>query len=812
MRKTIVMTITLLSGMLATQAKDPTKNPSFTLVENGKPAAEIVLSEHPTRSAQFAAAELQYHVKKLTNTTLPIVTEATAPATVRVFVGESEATRMMGLKSENFAPQEYLIDFRKEGLVLMGRDKNDHGKVDYLTEKTFPKEFDEQGTCYAVYDFLEKFCGVRWYLPTELGLVYEPVKTLTVSGRDIRRRPFMRYRFVWSAMRIPADLCGDTVGYEKPTILDRRESALWARRSRLGGEPYECRHSFTGYYDRFLKTHPEWFAQGYEGKPPQMCYTSPGLVEQVVKDARDYFDGKKVPGAIAKGDYFAVVPQDGSGWCMCPACRKLQKVDRDPNEKGSELSDYIFQFVNKVAREVRKTHPDKYIATIAYIRYLYPPTFERMEPNVAVQLCMSPRTDYNRRCREKHAQCLKSWNSTNPQSIKFIWSYFCFPSLDARGQQFRCFPGFFASALIRHMKEYYHNGVRGIFIEPSYLIGQTRSVLMDQLELYLALKLADDPQLNGTVLINEFFERYYGAAAKPMKELYQAIERTYSDPVNYPEGTYKQTEAIAWSRLGTEKRMEEYAKLMAEAHKLAKTDLEKQRVDLFDQGIWQYMLAGRKTYLKTTRLRNAPLQTALVPMSKDSLSPNNFAQIDWSRGYSLANWLTTHGEKCDGYQIEGRALHDDRFLYVQLTETADPAIIEKTGRPLWEMGRAAAEWWLLFARQRGAPYRQLLISQDGKYIIWRHGGKELKSNAVVKLSNNDTNRSTVEIALPLAELLPGGVKLGETVYFNCLRVSWYSKIAPIKPLRDHMAWNPTFSGWELGRASLERLGEFKLER
>ena len=74
--------------------------------------------------------------------------------------------------------------------------------------------------------------------------------------------------------------------------------------------------------------------------------------------------------------------------------------------------------------------------------------------------------------------------------------------------------------------------MQGIFMEHSSECGQ--SYLMDQLEFYVTLKLADNPGLDGNRLIDEFFARYYGAAARPMKELYELIETTFSDPKSYP--------------------------------------------------------------------------------------------------------------------------------------------------------------------------------------------------------------------------------------------------------------------------------------
>ena len=60
----------ILAGMLAVPwnlSAAPRKNQNTAgIVVNGQPSAVILLSERPTRSAQFAALELQYHIEKMT--------------------------------------------------------------------------------------------------------------------------------------------------------------------------------------------------------------------------------------------------------------------------------------------------------------------------------------------------------------------------------------------------------------------------------------------------------------------------------------------------------------------------------------------------------------------------------------------------------------------------------------------------------------------------------------------------------------------------------------------------------------------------
>jgi hypothetical protein len=91
---------------LPTPAASPARGPSLTLTEDGKPAASIVIaSQAPTQSAQFAALELQDQIRRITGATLPIVTDKEQVSGVRILVGESQATRDLGLKSADFKPQ-----------------------------------------------------------------------------------------------------------------------------------------------------------------------------------------------------------------------------------------------------------------------------------------------------------------------------------------------------------------------------------------------------------------------------------------------------------------------------------------------------------------------------------------------------------------------------------------------------------------------------------------------------------------------------------------------------------------------------------
>jgi hypothetical protein len=600
----------------------------MTLVDDGRPNAVIITAENPSRAINLAARELQYHIEKITGAVLPIKPDNRPVTGNRLLVGENAETRKLGLTGKSFASQEYLIQFQPGTIVLMGRDQQETPEIlqeagyttyDYHLKDsrheinyrqatggtsqadvrpeflTLPSIFDEQGTCYAAYDFLERFCDVRWYGPTELTIVFPRRKTLTVRGADVRRRPDMPYRTDGvgsSFFGLWADPSEDQV-------------QLYHRRLRVGGEKWAGNHSFYGWYDRFMKRNPErpeifeghrseFFAEGQSGDDRQLCYTAKEVVQQTVQEARDYFDGKGLTyEQKALGDHFCVVPMDHRRWCQCDNCRAIlnsyEKGDWEGFSTGAS-SHYFFNFVNEVAKEVYKTHPDKFISTLAYAGYCYYPDKIELSPNISIAPCLHPRNYWNRGLKKNDIDFYKDWVNRKDRPV-YLWNYYCFPAHIATGAKFHCFPGFSAHTLAEQIKMYHADGVRGVF-----LCG-----IGEQVDYYLSMKLYDDASLDTDALLDELFCRYFGAAALPMKNFYLLIERIYSDPENYRdaqavEGMH-QTEAIAWGRLGTEKRMTTLGRYMDRAQRFAVTDLEKKRVNLWKEGVWDYMVQGRQKYL-----------------------------------------------------------------------------------------------------------------------------------------------------------------------------------------------------------------------
>ena len=612
----LVTAFLMLSGCAGLQKADAfeSEQHAFTLAQDGRASCTIVTAANASPAARLASLELQSHVLRITGAELPIKSDEESVSGPRILVGDSSATRALGYGGDDFAPQEYVIAFRAETVVLMGRDWQDtpanraevgrpmscgdtlsdtRQKIDYWKTVGFPERsagemelpgvYDDQGTCHATYHFLEKFCGVRWYGPSDSGIIVPEQKTLTVRGADVRRSPAMKYRdALWSGNWpfMP--------GQWGP--VSRPEVYLYWRRLRLGGEKWAGNHTFHPKTIKTRFTDPAYQAKG-KGAGSQLCYTSPKLVAEVAQMARDYFDGKENPpeGWKAVGDYFAIVPDDNANFCTCPSCKELLRSGfkmRTGQFSSGTVSNYFFSFVNAVAREVGKTHPDKYIATLAYWNYAFPPRGFELEPNVSIAPCLHTcMYAIHKEMRENDMKLYHEWLRRTSAPM-FLWNYYHHPMEPAVIEKFKCFPNVMVHQSAETARMFIRDGVHGVFV-----CGE-----QDMLEGYVLAKIYDDPSQDVDAMLGEFFRLYFGSAAEPMKAFYLGLEETATDPANYPEPYYRKNgidwKNVAWTTLGTDERMERWGKLIEQAESLASTDLEKRRFVLWRDALWKWMQEG----------------------------------------------------------------------------------------------------------------------------------------------------------------------------------------------------------------------------
>ena len=528
------------------------------LVENGQARSEIVIAEQPQRTVRLAAHELQTYLEKISGAKLPIVTAPTSGVPVQIYVGRSTYTDSLKIPVDGLEAGAYRMVSGENWLALIGDDTdftpiepwakhngeivNGKAQAEWdkitgalwglpgilmyknrftlpgevgrptvqATEKAAPWQlwgYDERGSFNAVNRFLDRL-GVRWYLPGELGEVIPEIRTIPLPTLDETIRPdfsLRRFNFRFA-----------TVGHD---------SAMWAMRLGMR-DPYGIQdaHGMDNMTRReeVFTAHPEWFAL-YGGKRRfdikannQLCYSNEELFNETVRYVRAQFDHFKL-------DVVSVMPPDGyTAMCQCPKCEGKDTPERD---NGGLLSDYVWDFVNRVAKEVGKTHPDGKVLNCAYGTYSLPPLkIAKLEPNVLVSI-VGGRTPRNNK-PEQQAEYRKLRESWLAKTDNALINFENYPFTDR---------GWYLPAFTPHAMGESINAVKGKFLgEDIWLtvrpdfdkvgLGFNHFLVYFNARLYWGGKEAD-----ADGLLREYCRLFYGPAEREMLAFFEYSEANWQE-------------------------------------------------------------------------------------------------------------------------------------------------------------------------------------------------------------------------------------------------------------------------------------------
>ena len=774
------------------------------LAENGVAKAKIVIPKDPDRVVRFGAQDLQWHLREMTGAQFEIVTDDQPQTGYEIRIGFTARTKA---RKADYAFQEYVVSIGEDAIELAGfdREKKANCSLVITPEKGVrmagaPDMYEPQGSMYAVYEFLEKDCGVRWIDPSECGTAVPHAPDLSVRTRTARGKPFMAYRGGTIDWFHDGGICWkrDSDGYKayaraawKDDASRRNACKLFLLRHRAGGDRAPANHSFYWCYSRFwnekdkvfIEKRPEYFAKGYTGdRPPQMCYSDPGFIRQTIEDVRAYFDHggytnsyPNVSRGFAWGENcYCLEPMDNGSFCKCPRCTAEYEPARDKEASGH--STHFFKFVNAVAKEIKKSHPTKRITTLAYSNHMGLPTGIRMEDNVTVYVCLSanryPHSNVwdpdpaKRKGVSRQMTTLEQWHAAYPKMPLALWLYNGFPNEFYDNGGCQGFPGYFAHTAeweYRRFKEL--NVVGGIF----------QCGMEDEVDCYLQFGWMLDPDRSADEMLDEYYGAF-GPAKKPLLKFYDLVERRHSDPKIRPAGLG--LVQASWGRLGTDAVMDELASYVKEAEAALAaggTAEERRRFELWKLGIWSYMLAGQKAY-KTRSAAPYPKWTAprVAPAGGDP------EKVDWTKAAGgPARQYIAGGETESAIRTEAHFCHDGENLYVRLTDFVPTEKLHN-----YSMINPHDVWEMCIGRQRGEPWRYWASSPDGRLkglsygeVNWRRDVPAAETadghatfHATVRSDVSAPDRWVTTYVFPLAKFLDKPVKPGETIYANFLNV------------------------------------------
>ncbi|MBE6374629.1 MAG: DUF4838 domain-containing protein [Lentisphaerae bacterium] len=243
-----------------------------------------------------------------------------------------------------------------------------------------------RGVLYAAYHYLEDCCGVRFlsgdaeYVPA--------LKELPVTDLNLQGKPAIAVRSLGSLF---AKDRGSFAAKRRINDLGWSKIAPEYGGSSGFGSPAPC-HTFAYYvsYDRYKKTHPEYFSLNQAGQriggqfKGQLCLSNPEVrrimhqrLREFIKRDREKARQQKTPPPVI----YDITQNDNQNYCVCENCKKLAA------KYGGTQSGIMLDLVNELADGIKDDYPDILLSTFAYQYTEAVPENIQARPNVRVRLC-----------------------------------------------------------------------------------------------------------------------------------------------------------------------------------------------------------------------------------------------------------------------------------------------------------------------------------------------------------------------------------------------------------------------------------------
>ena len=358
-----MIALTIMGGVLAMGVArgalyEPAAAPFAEVAVDGESRAEIVVPDQATDLEQFAAEELRVYLERISGASLPIRAEGDGDeAAYSFFLGATRDATRAGIEpsEQQMGRDGFALRSVPGGLIAVGQG--------------------DLGTVFGVYELLERYFDVRWFMPGEIGEHVPVQETLRMGQVDLVCKPSFRVRWV---------------GTGEWPLRQRMNAYVKAGDSDVGINWKWHFHTFIRLIppETYHAEHPEYFAlvngerkvTDSKSHGNQLCTSNPDVIREVAKNLNAVLDDEP------DIEIITLSPNDGGGFCECDECRALDEPDRD---WFARYSRRLAIFNNEVAELIAQQHPEVLIKVGAYAMYARPPLDEdyRPEGNLFFQLC-----------------------------------------------------------------------------------------------------------------------------------------------------------------------------------------------------------------------------------------------------------------------------------------------------------------------------------------------------------------------------------------------------------------------------------------
>ena len=471
----------------------------LSLVDNGQAKAVLVLPKEAAPEEKMAAAEIQLHIEKMSGAKLETISQGENLAgRTPILIGRAAPSDLDALiQQKGTDPCSFALVVDAKQVSLRG--------------------LSPAGTRIAATELLEQL-GVRWFMPGDLGTVVPEVKTVKIAEQKTVQAPSFAARWTTTARSL------------------KDAGHTWELRMRMGGPNFPSSHGIPQADElvdaqsagtkapakkpdpkSVFEQHPEYFSL-IDGKrvEKQLCVSNPEVLKRAITATKNYFRQNPNEPWIGMG------PDDGGGFCQCDNCKAMDGGDYDQIAHTTSMTDRYVTFFNRILDGIKDEFPDKKVAFYAYATYMRPPVKVKPDPKIVpatavIGLCRLHGMG-NPICPEKSYE---KWVTTEWGKI--------LPEVYNRGYWFNLAdPGLCYLMLGRLKTEVplgKELGVKGWRVET------TDNTSAECPSLYIASKLMWNCNANVDDLMQDFYQKFFGPAAKPMQTYIEAMDNalTHAD-------------------------------------------------------------------------------------------------------------------------------------------------------------------------------------------------------------------------------------------------------------------------------------------
>ena len=567
--------------------------------------ARIVIDAKASSTVKFAAKELQYFLSEIFGRKIAIVNTVT-PGKVSFILGDNAWSRKAGVDFKKLCREGFIIKSAGNCVYIAGIDDPKANAFSAVKNGGAATLRFDRGTVMGVYDFLERFAGVRMYFPGEMGTIIPKKAALKLPAIDIFDRPDYNIRRVYT--------WHDGEWFEKITPAKRLElKNLNLFRLRMGSNNYIVCHGLNHfkYIKRFGKSNPEYFAISSNGTRSnvegshfagQLCFNS-GVTEEIYQDVRSFFKGEPAskrkilnyrgtaygwgPNVNVSSNIIDVMPQDSMEGCRCPKCLPLVSTK---SKNPQYATDFIWNHVISWANRLKKEGLDGKLGMMSYTPYGGIPA-AKVPDNIKVQVATGG--PWYKSSLETDKKRLKAWGKKLNHKV-FLWNYINV------GFSIRIYDVPYMTPVA--MGDYYK--AVSPWVDGAFGESEGKHFLFHYLNYYILSRVTWDTKADHRAILKEHYLLMFGKGAPFMEEIYTTFERkwlkeiagrtvdTALGPVTSVPSDYD-----LWNKVYSPAELKRLKGLFDKALKaVPKNSMESKRIAFMEKNLYAPMVRASEAY------------------------------------------------------------------------------------------------------------------------------------------------------------------------------------------------------------------------